>query len=108
MKRVLFCFGLSCMCLAFADNASSAGQVMQQKYQQLIEVDEQIENVVKERMQLQVEAAEHMERGDTAILPGVERRQSDAVSELAQQIQAYNQQLQALESKRSQILLSMQ
>lgn len=107
--RILFSslFLFSCALCAYGDQ-SSQQQAMQEAYQQFIQVDEQIENLVKQKLQLKAKVAEHMERGSTGLLPGVGRRQSAEAGDLSQQIQALSQQITQLEEKRSDLLLSLQ
>lgn len=103
------CFCLGSLTLQADDNSSSSNQQQQAQaaIQQLIQVDEQIENLIKQKVQLKEEIAAHTERGSTGILPGVGRRQSREIGELMQEMQGLNQQIMSLEEKRSQILLAL-
>lgn len=86
----------------------SQQQAMQQAYENFVQIDRQIESLVKQKLQLKAEVAEHMEREDASIRPRVERRQNAQIGELSQQIQSLSQRISELEEKRSTILLSLQ
>lgn len=102
------CFCFASFALHADDGSSSTKQQQAQAaIQQLIQVDEQIENLIKQKVQLKEEIAAHSERAETGILPGVERRQRREIGDLMQEMQTINQQIMALEEKRSQILLAL-
>jgi iron-sulfur cluster repair protein YtfE (RIC family) len=98
----IFLFAIS----AYGDQAQQ--QAMQQAYEKLVQIDGQIESLVKQKLQLKAEVAQHMERENTSIRPRVDRRQEMQIQELSQQIQALSQEIAELDEKRSTILLSLQ
>ncbi len=100
---LFLCLGTSAV---YADNSKK--QQVKELIQNLINVDEKIENLVKERAKLQGEAAAAMERGSDSILPRSGKRAEREIEGLQGQIQQMNQELQELESKREQILLGLQ
>jgi predicted nucleic acid-binding Zn-ribbon protein len=102
-----FCFCFGFLALQADESSSNNAAAAQAAYQQLVSVDEQIENLVKQKLQLKEEIAAHTERGSTALLPGAGRRQDREIEELMQQMQTLNQQMMSLEEKRSQILLAL-
>ncbi|MBS0627370.1 MAG: hypothetical protein JSS09_04080 [Verrucomicrobia bacterium] len=83
-------------------------QMVQMKLQQLTEVDEQIENLVKQRVQLKMQAAQDVARGADSILPREARREDRSAEEVMQQIQGLNQQIEQLQAQREEILSALQ
>jgi hypothetical protein len=107
MRILCACLFASLFAFYVHGDSSSEQQAMQAAYQQFVQVDEQIENLLKQKLQLKAEAAQHMERGSTGVLPGVGRRQSREVEGIMQQIQSLSQQITELEEKRGTILLGL-
>jgi seryl-tRNA synthetase len=103
---ILSLFLCTCTSAAYCDSAKE--QQVKELIQNLIDVDEKIENLVKKRAQLQGEAAADLERGSESILPRAAKRTEREIAGLQGQIQQMNQELQELESKREQILLGLQ
>ncbi|MBM3197785.1 MAG: hypothetical protein FJZ58_00830 [Chlamydiae bacterium] len=97
---------LICTGTLLADD-SSMQQQMEQKYQMLVNLDEQIEGIVKQMLQLEGQIAQHMQREETAIRPMVDLRQQEAIAGLKQQLQGLGAQLQQLEGQRSALLLTL-
>ena len=92
--------------LGYSDLSQAQMQV-QSKLERLVEVDKQIEALEKQKAQLKGEAAEHLERGGTALLPGASRRNDRAGEEAMQQVQSLNDQIEQLEGQRQQIILEL-
>ena len=88
---------LCCFSAIIQADPAAMQQMMQQKYEMLLTVDKQIENLVQERMMLQSEMAQHMEREETSIRPRVDLRQEEAMGHIRTQIQDINTQLSQLE-----------
>ena len=57
----------------------------------------------KQKAQLKGEAAAHLERGGTALLPGAARRNDREGSEDLKQMQALSEQIEQLETQRQQL-----
>lgn len=107
--RIFLLVCLSIFSLAIKTYGDAAQQqAMQQSYETLVQLDAQIEGLVKQKLQLKVEVAQHMERESTTIRPRIDRRQNTQIEGLSQQIQALSQQITELDTKRSSVLLSLQ
>ena len=102
MSWCLFSFGIK----AYSD--PSPQQAIQQAYEELVQIDAQIENLLKQKLQLKAEIAQHRQREETSLRPRVERRQNEQIENLSQQIQSLSQQISELDGKRSTILLNLQ
>ena len=92
---------------AYADDASNQQLAMKAQFEQLIQLDEKIENLQKQKLQYKAEIAQHLERGSTGILPGVGRRQARAAEEVMQDVQNINQQIQQLEQQRQAVMMAL-
>ena len=104
MRSFLSLF-LGTFCFVVGAHADQSKQdAIKQAYQEFVQIDAQIENLVKQKLQLEGEVAQHTEREDSTLRPRVERRQSQQVQQLSQQIEALSQQIIELDKKRSSIL----
>ena len=82
-------------------------QVMKEQFEKLVQLDQQIESLTKQKLEYKAEIARHLERGSTGLLPGVGRRQSREVEELMQKIQNTNQQIVQLEQQRQSVMMAL-
>jgi transposase len=104
---------LSIICLSLFANISYAGdganqqEEMKAQLQKLIKLDEQIENLEKQKLQEKAEVAKHLERGSTGILPGVGRRQSREAEEGMQNVKNLNQKIEQLNQERSEVISAL-
>lgn len=98
------CTGLN---FAYTDQTNQKNAA-QMQLQQLIEVDKQIENLEKQKLEAKADMAKDIEHGSLGLLPREGRRASRQAGKEMQEIQDLNQQLQQLEAKRQSILLSLQ
>ena len=80
---------------------------IQSKLEQLVELDNQIEALQKQKAQLKEEAEAHLERGGTALLPGAARRNDREGAEDLKEIQALNEQIEMLETQRRELQLEL-
>lgn len=108
MKKLLICLLLCGASSSLYSDEAQMQQMVQMKLQQLTEIDEQIENLVKQRVQLKMQAAKDVARGADSILPREARREDRSAEETMQQIQGLNQQIQQLEAQREEILSALQ
>jgi len=108
MKKVFFSLCLGMSCILSAQDPTATQQIMQQQFQELIQLDAQIEGLIKQRLELQQQLIEHKERQETAIRPRVDLRQEDAISTIIQEIQACDQKIQMLQEQRTQVLINLQ
>lgn len=93
----------------YADTGNSEQQqAIEMKLQQLTQVDEQIENLVKKRVQLKAQAQQEMQAASEHPLPFGRRIERGSAEDTMQQVQALSEQIQQLESEREQILLSLE
>lgn len=90
---------------AYGDQSQK--DAMKQAYEEFVQLDSKIENLVKQKLQLEAEIAQHTEREDSSIRPRVDRRQNQEIQELSQQIQSLSQQISELDKKRSSILQNL-
>ncbi len=91
---------LSCCVFSFAVGVygdQSQQQAIQQAYEEFVQIDAQIESLVKQKLQLKAEVAQHMEREETSIRPRVDRRQNEQIEGLSQQIQSLSLQFSELD-----------
>ena len=107
MKKLILAMML-CGVGSIAYGEAPNKQMIEQKLQQLTEVDEKIEGLVKKRIQLKVEASEEVEHGADSILPREARREDRSAEGLEQQIQSITQELEQLEAERQAILTALQ
>ncbi len=108
MKFFIPLFALSLFAnIGFADDSSVQQEAMKASLQKLIKLDEQIENLEKEKLQEKAAIAKHLERGSTGILPGVGRRQAREAEEGLQNIQQLNGQIDKLNQEREQVIADL-
>ncbi|MBP9842144.1 MAG: hypothetical protein KBC64_06960 [Simkaniaceae bacterium] len=101
-------FLLSLVLLSFMTNGyGDQQQAMQQIYEEFVQIDARIERLVKQKLQLKAQVAQHKEREETSIRPRVDRRQNMQIEELSQQIQELSQQISTLDAKRSSLLTTL-
>lgn len=109
MKTVFF---LSCLCglmtFTYADDDSTNQNAAQMQLQQLIEVDKQIENLTKQKLEAKADMAKDIKHGSMGVLPRAGKRASRQAGQEMEKIQDLSKQLQQLEAKRQSILLSLQ
>lgn len=106
IKILFLLFPIFCLTsIIYADNDQQ--QIMKEQFQKLVEIDQKIEGLVKQKLQYKGEIAQHLERGSTGILPGVGRRQSREVESLMQNVQDTNQQIMQLEQERQALMLAL-
>ncbi|MBX9923067.1 MAG: hypothetical protein K2Y01_03055 [Rhabdochlamydiaceae bacterium] len=106
MKMFLLFIPLFCLTSVMHADQSSQ-EIMKEQYQRLVQLDQQIENLTKQKLEYKAEIAKHLERGSTGILPGVGRRQSREVESLMQDVQNTNQQILQLEQQRQAVMLAL-
>jgi hypothetical protein len=107
MRKLLLCLGMVFFGIgAHADQAQE--QAMQQAYEEFVQIDAKIEGLVKEKLHLKGEIAQHKERESSSIRPRVERRQNSEIEGLLEQMQTITQQISELEAKRSSLLMSFE
>ena len=85
----------------------SAQEAMKEQFQRLVELDQKIEHLTKQKLEYKAEIAQHLQRGSTGILPGVGRRQSREVEGLMQDVQNTNQQILQLEQQRQSVMMAL-
>ncbi len=102
----LFCLSLFAN-IGYADGSSNQQEEMKAQLQKLIKLDEQIENMEKQKLQEKAEIAKHLERGSTGILPGVGRRQSREAEEGMQNVKNLNQKIDQLNQERSEVIMAL-
>ena len=107
MKKLLITL-LLCGAGSFGYADSPNQEMIQMKLQQLTQVDEQIETLVKQRVQLKAEAAQEVAHGADSILPRQARREDRSAEQTMQQVQALTQQIEQLEAERQQILSALE
>ncbi len=108
MKKLLIALILCGVGSSIYGDQSPNQEMIQMKLQQLTQIDEQIENLVKQRVQLKAEAAQDVAHGADSILPRQARREDRSAEQVEQQIQALSQQIEQLEAQRQQILMALQ
>lgn len=77
-------------------------------WEQLVEIDRKIENLVQQKMTLKAKIGQDVEQGAHSILPRRARREDRSAEEDMEQLQALDQQLQQLEARRAEILSGLQ
>ncbi len=106
MKFFLLCFPIFCLTsVIYADQSSQ--EAMKEQFQKLVEIDQKIEGLTKQKLEYKAEIAKHLERGSTGLLPGVGRRQSREVEGLMQDVQNTNQQILQLEQQRQSVMMAL-
>ncbi len=100
---------LLCTLCVFSLARAYADQTSQQElYQEFVQIDAQIESLLKQKLGLKAELAQHVQREQESIRPRVDRRQDAAIEDLSQQIQSLSLQIEELDEKRSNILLRLE
>ena len=108
MKVFISLFVLSLFAnIGYGDDSSVQQEAMKASFQKLIQLDEQIENLEKEKLQEKAALAKHLERGSTGILPGVGRRQAREAEEGLQNIQKLNDQIDKLNQERQEVVTDL-
>lgn len=105
--RVLLCLFTLIAAIGYSDDGSAQKQAMQEAFQKLIKLDEQIENLEKKKLQIKGEAAEEMKRASEGLLPRMSRRQARQAEQSMQEIQNINGQLQGLEEQRQAVIMAL-
>jgi hypothetical protein len=106
MRPFLFFLGIfSLMTCGYGDQ--SPQQAIQKSYEEFVQINAQIEALLKQKLQLKAELAQHRERENMSVRPRVDRRQNMQIEELSQQIQSLSQQISTLDAKRSSLLISL-
>ncbi|MES2199786.1 MAG: hypothetical protein V4489_06425 [Chlamydiota bacterium] len=108
MKKILIAILLSGLGSSVYGDSSPTQEMIQTKLEQLTQVDEQIEKLVKQRVQLKAEAAKDVARGANSVLPRQARREDRSAEQVSEQVQALSQQIQQLEAQRQEILMALQ
>ena len=90
--------------IGYGDDSSSQQDAMKASFQKLIQLDEQIENLEKAKLQQKASMAEHLKRGSTGILPGVGRRQAREAEESLQNVNSLNEQIDKLNAQRQEVV----
>lgn len=93
--------------IGYADDPPPQAQAMQQQLQKLVELDQQIQNLEKQKIKYKMEAAQDLERGSMGLLPGVGRRSSRRAEDAMQNVQQLNEQIQQLEMQRQNVLMAL-
>lgn len=105
-------FLLAVWCIIFFAAYGCADQsemeAMKQAYAEFVQIDAKIEALLKQKLELKAEMAQHLGREETAIRPRVEMRQNEEIEALSHQIQTISYELAQLEQKRSSILITLQ
>ena len=108
MKKIigLFCFALIAS-VGYADDGSDQVDALKAQLEKLVQLDEKIENLEKQKLQEKAEIAKHLERGSTGILPGVGRRQSREDEEGMKKVKDLNEQIEKLNQERQEVIMAL-
>lgn len=104
--RIFLSLFLCVFSLAFADD-SSKEQEMQQAYTEFVQLDAQIEGLLKQKMDIEGEIAQHVQREESSPRPRVDRRQGQEIQGLVQQLETTVMEITKLDQKRALILQNL-